>query len=552
MAKRLELIDPKAKWTRDHARHLLNRAGFGMPVSVLNQLETMGPAAAVALMVDYEKYPDPFTEPDWFTSPEEVAARRRELADAPPEERQKAFRELQRKQREDMEQLKTWWLERMAKTTRPLQEKMTLFWHGHFAVSAEKVKEPEYNYQLNKVFRDHATGNFRELVFEVGKSPAMLEYLDNRLNRKGSPNENWARELMELFTLGIGNYTEEDIKEAARAFTGYTHRNGEFTFVERQHDFGPKTFLGRTGDFDGADVINIVMEQPEASTFISRKLWEYFVYEKPDDALVAELGAILREADFELKPLLRTIFLSKEFYSPRAMQGLVKSPAQYIVALQDHLGMETPRAMLLTMAMRSLGQDLFYPPNVKGWAGNRAWINSNTALARYNIPVYLATGRRPNLEADPRLDEMPGSAAPMMMMQTVNQQQGTPAKKRREQMQQRLSEAREKRAQATGQAQAKRSAAQQRAQAARTSTMSRVFVQFEPLFAAYLNRPVSDAVVGISNHLFGRPLDDVQYRTLASVLANQSHTEPLTSDTVRANGPAFLQLALSMAEYQLC
>ncbi|MBI1289864.1 DUF1800 family protein [bacterium] len=556
MARRLELIDPKSPWTRDQARHLLNRAGFGMPVSALDKLSSLGAGAAVALMVDYEGYPDPFTEPDWFTDREVIAARRRELKDAPAEERQMAFRELQRKQREDVEKMKTWWLERMAKTTRPLQEKMTLFWHGHFAVSAEKVKEPEFNYQLNKVFRDTATGNFRDLVFEVGKSPAMLEYLDNNRNKKGHPNENWARELMELFTMGIGNYTEEDIKEAARAFTGYTHRNGNFTFVEKDHDFGEKTFLGRTGKFDGADVINIIMEQPATAHFISRKLWEYLVYENPDDALIDEVAALFREGDYELKPLLRTIFLSKEFYSDRAMQGLVKSPAQYIVSLQDHLGVDTPRGSLLTLAMRALGQDLFYPPNVKGWDGNRAWINSNTALARYNIPVYLALGRRPNIEPEARLDSMVGDGGMMSddsmtggdtMMAPAFQQQGKPGPERREALQRRLAEARQKRAESSP---AKKTAA--KAPKKPSTAMSKLLVQLEPLFQPFQGRPVKEAVLGLSTRLFGRTLDEQQYRTLASVLAERSLDEPLTETTIRNNGPAFIQLALSMAEYQLC
>jgi uncharacterized protein (DUF1800 family) len=399
VSTQLKPLSQGAVWGPRQARHLLNRAGFGVPQSSVETLVKMGPRKAVDSLVQYEKYADNLTEPDFLSPPVEPEEMRQMAAGLSQEERTKLGQEMQQQQREEVEKLKAWWLDRMSITARPLQEKLTLFWHGHFATSSDKVKQAISNYELNKVFRRNAAGNFRTLVFEVGKSGAMLRYLDNNQNRKGHPNENWARELMELFTLGIGNYTEEDIKEAARAFSGYTDKGGEFYFNNRQHDYGEKTFLGKTGDLDGADVINTIFEQPQAARFISRKLWEYFVYEEPSKELVEELAGVLRANDYELKPLLETIFLSEEFYGTKALNGQIKSPVQFVVMMMDQLQHRPERRMLLNLALRGLGQDLFQPPNVKGWPGNRAWINTNTLMLRYNIPAYLVLGGASEREA---------------------------------------------------------------------------------------------------------------------------------------------------------
>jgi uncharacterized protein (DUF1800 family) len=499
---------------------LINRAGFGVPTGAIDRLASLSPAEAVGTLVDYDRYPDNLVEPDWLLSHEEEENRRANFRKADPEAREKAINDLRREQREQVDRLKSWWLDQMRATSRPLQEKMTLFWHGHFATSAEKVREPDYNYGLNQIFRTHATGNFRDLVFEVGKSPAMLIYLDNRNNRKGEPNENWARELMELFTMGIGNYTEEDIKEAARAFSGYTLVKGEFRFVAARHDFGDKTFLGISGPLDGADVINRLFEQPAVATHIATKLWEFFVYENPDKALIEELGAVFRDGDYELKPLLRTIFLSQEFYSARAVAGLIKSPAQFLVSLQEQLGLEAPRRSLLTLASRGLGQDLFYPPNVKGWDGNRAWINTNTLLTRYNIPAYLVTGKRPTLSPERRLDAMGPEGEGMMEEATMQQQQQA-----------------EKRAERRARTKPKAAA-----------TLS----QLEPLFTPLLGKPCSSAAAALADHFIGRPLDRQQLDILSQTLAGDSNDPLLSQALVRQNGPEFLHLLLSIAEYQLC
>ena len=513
MSTFLAPIDKGFAWNQVAARHLLNRAGFGVPLSKVDEMVSAGPTQCVGALVEYEHFDDNLEATDFVTSLAEYAEKRRALAGLTPEERQRANNEIQRQQRQEIEKLKGWWIGAMVNTTRPLQEKMALFWHGHFATSAQEIKQPIHNLQLNTVFRTHATGNFRELVFAVGKTPAMLEYLDNKSNRKGSPNENWARELMELFTMGIGNYTEADIKEAARAFSGFTERGGEFYFDEKNHDFGSKTFLGRTGEFDGKDVVDIIFEQPETARFISRKIWQYFAYENPSDELVTELAAVFRGANYELKPLLRAIFLSREFYSTRAMQGQIKSPAQYIVMLAGQLGYGVPRAELVSLAMRGLGQDLFYPPNVKGWPGNRAWINTNTLLLRYNIPAYILVGERPPQGRTLALDEV----APAREMA---EGEDTPAARRA------------------------------RVAAKRTPRPADVIAHYRPL----QGKTATQVVDSLAWTFLGRPITPTQRASVAQVLMGGPDTNAVLTaasyDNTRA--ASALHLLLSTPEYQLC
>lgn len=504
MSTKLAPAGSSLNWNNRTARHLLNRGGFGVSEASIARLAGMKPERAVDALVNYERFADNLQEPDFIGPRPNFAELREMYGNLSQDERRALYMRNRRDERQQMEQLKVWWLQTMLQTTRPLQEKMALFWHGHFATSAKDVKSPEFNFELNQVFRQQATGNFKTLVFAVGKTPAMLNYLNNKQNRKNSPNENWARELMELFTMGIGSYTEEDIKEAARAFTGYTERDGEFTFVEQQHDYGEKTFLGRTGNFDGKDIIDIIHEQPETPRFIARKIWEYLVYESPDDELVEELAEVFKSNDYELKPLLQTIFLSREFYGERAMAGQIKSPAQYMVTLIDQLSLSVNRGPLVALAMRGLGQDLFYPPNVKGWEGNRAWIDTNTLLLRYNIPGYVLTGNRPNLRRGLELDE----AGP----DTVKG--GNRA---------------------------------QRSVRARIMNVS-------PIYQPYEGRTVAETVDSLVERYVGRDIDAEQRAVLMQTLAGggsaQSRLNKRNFDNTR--GAATLHLILSLAEYQLC
>ncbi len=263
---------------------------------------------------------------------------------------------------------------------------MALFWHGHFAVSETKVRDYRKMERQLALFHRHGTGNFRDLLVAVSKDPAMLSFLDAGINVKGSPNENFAREIMELFTMGVGNYTETDIREAARAFTGWNYVDLEFVVNADQHDDEPKTVLGRTGNFDGVEVIDIILEQPATAEFIAAKIYRYFVREDLSPALQKRLGVRLREAGYELTPLLRTLFLSKDFYSSDSIAAHIKSPVQLVVSTYRKLGLrDVPGVPDFNEATSELGQQLFRPPTVAGWPSGRAWITPGLLLARGNF-----------------------------------------------------------------------------------------------------------------------------------------------------------------------
>jgi len=303
----------------------------------------------------------------------------------------------QKEQRDSLLDLRHWWLQRMVATPRPLQEKLVLFWHGHFATSAQKVKSAYLMWRQNDIFRRHASGNWLALLTAVSKDPAMLVWLDQAQSRKGHPNENFAREVMELFTLGEGHYSEKDITEGARAFTGWSidRVNQEFTARPNQHDQGPKTILGKTGNFTGEEVLRIIVDQPQAARFIARKIWTFFASENPPAALVETLAAGFRGNGNNFKPLLRAIFLSEEFYSPAAMRQQVKSPVQWLVSTVRMLERDLPPQQISAATLRQLGQDLLMPPNVKGWDGGLSWITTNNLLNRYNFATYLVLGENP-------------------------------------------------------------------------------------------------------------------------------------------------------------
>lgn len=395
-------------WNSATARHLLNRAGFGVPRSRVEALAAMTPQDAVESLMRPDTIPQA-AAPTFIQSAPTYAERNRQARKLPEEERRKRNQENNRQERRYVRDLQVWWIDRMRTTPYPLEEKMALFWHGHFATSAQKVRSVHQNYALNALFRRHATGNFKRLTTQVGQSPAMLIYLDNRQNRKGKPNENWARELMELFTLGQGNYSEDDIKESARAFTGWNFDRNGFVTRENTHDKGIKNFLGQRGNFDGSDIIDVIFQERAAADFIARKLWTFFAYEEPDDKIVAELAQTLRENNYEIKPMLEQMFLSQAFYSDKAMGTQIKSPAQFLVQLTDDLMLETPPLTAMAQVGAQLGQNLFYPPNVKGWDGNRAWINANTLLIRYGVPRRLLLASANEEIAGPNM--MQGSMA---------------------------------------------------------------------------------------------------------------------------------------------
>jgi len=292
-----------------------------------------------------------------------------------------------------------WWLDRMLRTKRPLVEKMTLFWHGHFATSIDKVPAALMAEQID-LFRAQGMGNFRTLLASVSVDPAMSVWLDNRYNTKAHPNENYAREVMELFALGLGNYTEDDVKNAARAFTGWTYNNKtqQVTFNPKLHDDGVKTFLGRTGAFGLQDVVAIIVSQPVHQRFIARALLEFFVYSDPEPELIEGVARTYALGGYDIAKTMGTILRSNVFYSTRAYRAIPKSPIEFTIGLLRYAGTaQIPPN--LGYALRRMGQEPLAPPSVKGWDGGPAWINTNTLLARFNYVNALAAQAPPKADA---------------------------------------------------------------------------------------------------------------------------------------------------------
>lgn len=287
------------------------------------------------------------------------------------------------------ESLGPWWLYRMLHTPAPLVEKMTLFWHGHFATSAAKVLDPRLMYRQNQLLRKHALGSFADLVRGIARDPAMLLYLDSASNKKTHPNENFAREVMELFCLGLGNYTERDIRELARCFTGWEIQRGEFKFNRFQYDDGPKTILGQRGSFDGDEALTILLQQPATPRFVCRKLVRFFVTDDElDDTWIEPLAEQFRASNLELAPVLETLFTSRFFYSDMALGRKVRSPVELGIGFLRALD-ATTSTQQLAQKLADLGQKVFFPPNVKGWDGGPTWINSATLLGRANLIQHI-------------------------------------------------------------------------------------------------------------------------------------------------------------------
>ena len=363
----------------DAARHFLNRTSFAASVDDINSFAALTREQAADRLLAWAGTRVNTPAPDWANHFES----RRRVRGMSEEER-KAF---QREQFEKGVELRAWWLAEMLTTPSPLTEKMTLFWHNHFVSSLRKVKSPALMYRQNLLLRRHALGYFGDLLHEVSKDPAMVVYLDSASNRKGQPNENFAREVMELFTLGEGNYGEQDIKEAARAFTGWgiDPERGEFVFRRQAHDEAEKTVLGRSGNFDGDAVLDILLAQPQTAEFIVAKLWREFVSPTPEPAEVRRIARMFRDHRYDIKVALRALLVSDAFYAPQNRAALIKSPIDLIVGTLRQFRFETGEVTPFLFVSRQLGQDLFAPPNVKGWPGGEAWINSATLLARKQL-----------------------------------------------------------------------------------------------------------------------------------------------------------------------
>ncbi|MEO6135987.1 MAG: DUF1800 domain-containing protein [Ginsengibacter sp.] len=296
-------------------------------------------------------------------------------------------RQMRKQSASDLKDLNLTWLSEMINSEAQLREKMSLFWHGHFAC---RIINIYYQQQLLNSIRGNALENFGDLLREVSKSPAMLSFLNNQQNKKEHPNENFAREVMELFTMGRGNYSEEDIKEAARAFTGWGFKaSGEFVDRKNFHDNGEKTFLGKKGKFDGDDILDIILEQKATAKFITAKLYKYFVNEKVDDQIVSSLAEDFYNSNYNIQILMTAIFTSDWFYEEKNIATIIKSPVALLVGIRRLIPMEleVPQSQLLFE--RALGQVLFYPPNVAGWPGGKSWIDSSALMLRMRLPQIL-------------------------------------------------------------------------------------------------------------------------------------------------------------------
>ncbi len=400
---------PRSEWSYDRAAHLLAHAGFGGTPAEIQKLADAGLDAAVESLVHYEALPNPkmqpFVEsglwdpslsefPDSRPAATELAEQRgtsmgvdvKPNGNRPIQPVSDRFFYWLRATMLETRRLGYWWANRMLQTTHPVEQKMALLWHGHFATHENKVRDYRKMLRQIELFERHATGNLRDLTVAVAQDPAMLYFLDAQYNVKGAPNENFAREVMELFTMGVGNYTEKDVRECARAFTGWYFDDLAFKVDAAKHDAGPKTFLGRSGDFDGVDAIEIIFEQPVTAEFLAAKIYRFLVRDELSPALRAELGAVLREADFEIKPLLTAILKSKDFYSSASYGGHIKGPVEHMVAMMKHLGAEKiPGVPDFNQATISMGQHLLNPPSVAGWAGGKSWITPGLLIARGNV-----------------------------------------------------------------------------------------------------------------------------------------------------------------------
>jgi hypothetical protein len=398
-----------AEWNYDRAAHLLAHAGFGGTPAEIQKLADAGLERAVRSLVYYEDIPNPKMQPfvesgfwdpglNGFPESRPEATERAEKRGAsmgvdvkpggnrPVQPVSDRFFYWLRATLLETRRLGYWWANRMLQTTHPVEEKMALMWHGHFATHENKVRDYRKMIQQIDLFERNATGSIRDLSIQIAQNPAMLYFLDAQYNVKGAANENFAREVMELFTMGVGNYTEKDVREAARAFTGWYFDNLTFKENPDKHDDAAKTFLGKTGNFDGVEVLSIIFEQPVTAEYLAGKIYRFLVRDELSPELRKKLGAVLRDQKYEVKPLLTTIFMSKDFYSAASYGGHIKGPVEHMVAILKQLGVtDMPGVPDFNQSTISMGQHLLNPPSVAGWAGGKAWITPNLLIARGNV-----------------------------------------------------------------------------------------------------------------------------------------------------------------------
>ena len=398
-----------ADWNADRAAHLLAHAGFGGTPAEIEKLTNAGLEGAIHSLVHYESIPNPKMQPFvesglWEPTLNGFPESRPEATDRAAkhgssmgvESKPAGNRPVQpvsdrffywlRATLLETRRLGYWWANRMLQTTHPVEQKMALLWHGHFATHENKVRDYRKMMQQIDLFERGATGNIRDLTIQIAQNPAMLYFLDAQFNVKGAPNENFAREVMELFTMGVGNYSEQDVRECARAFTGWYFDNLAFKVDPDKHDGGVKTFLGRTANLDGVEVLKIIFEQPVTAEYLAGKIYRFLVRDEISPDLRKNLGAILRDHNYEVKPLLTVLFSSKDFYSQATYGGHIKGPVEHLVAMMKQLAVDAvPGVPDFNQSTISMGQHLLNPPSVAGWAGGKSWITPGLLIARANV-----------------------------------------------------------------------------------------------------------------------------------------------------------------------
>ncbi|AGA27382.1 DUF1800 domain-containing protein [Singulisphaera acidiphila] len=402
-------------WDAKAAAHLLSRAGFGGTPEETARFAALPLEKAIDLMLDEAEGAIAPERPAWVKDPWVNTERR--YADTTREQAAEGHRTTRRRYATEMNQLRSWWLAHMIATPTPLREVMTLFWHGHFATATDKVMISQAIYQQNETLRRLALGNFRTLLRDVTLDPAMLIYLDLEDSDKAKPNENYAREFFELFTLGIGHYSEQDIKATARALTGWTlagprgkeqarataadtprdfARDGLVaTYVPERRDDGSKTILGETGHFELDDVVALVSRQESLAQFLAAKLVDYFGAVDPRGQLRTRMATTFQDSRGEIREVLRVLFTAPEFYSEASRGSLIKSPVQLLVGACRQLKLDVTATPSLAQLTAAMGQELFNPPNVKGWPGGRTWIGAGTLAVRYHLPEALLDSKEP-------------------------------------------------------------------------------------------------------------------------------------------------------------
>ena len=388
----------EAPWSEYEVVHLLQRATFSASASEINACLKLGKEETVKRLITGESLTN--YGPELLALPDVLADGKNLVADRITDHQ-------------------TYWLYRMVNTKAPLIEKMTLFWHGHFATSYASVREIPLLLKQHELFRERGLGSFRDLVSAIGKDPAMMLYLNANNNRKGKPNENYAREVMELFTLGIGNYTEEDVKAAARALTGWNVKKetGDVTFNGKQHDAGVKTILAQTGNFDEADLVNILFEQKALPQFIAKKLLQFFCTPTPSEEWISLVADDFAN-EKSVGEVLSHLFLSDRFYAPENRQSVVKSPAEYVACLVK--AFELPLTNGYVWAMRKMGQELYLPPDVAGWRGGATWLMTTNLLARYQFAESVARKVKPALLISPGYQPMMNEAKDWVALWSSN------------------------------------------------------------------------------------------------------------------------------------